>query len=399
MASRSAFGAGEAIFFEGQPGDCAYIIERGAVDIVARVDGKPDVVIGRLGPGDLFGEMALIDMPLRSATAVAREETELLVIPRSHFEARIDVTDRLVRLFLQVLMERYREMRGHFQAAMSGTEKASPVATGKALRYADDASSAKRRLEAETALRQGFERGELELFYQPIMSLADGRVAGCESLIRWRSPSRGLVPPGEFIGLAEESGLIVPIGRWILGEACSAWQRFRASSKGSFYMSINLSGRQFEDDGLVGDVRRIFAETGIEPAMIKLEITETLLMADPHRAAEMLTGLKATGAQIALDDFGTGYSSFAYLHRFPIDALKIDRAFVSTMRENAKSREIVRTLCDLARSIGMAVIAEGIESAEEAEMLRGFSAEFGQGYHFAKPLPAPDFLAFLGRNR
>jgi diguanylate cyclase (GGDEF)-like protein/PAS domain S-box-containing protein len=245
-----------------------------------------------------------------------------------------------------------------------------------------------RLLRLETDLRRAIERGQLALHYQPIVALADGRLRGFEALVRWHHPQRGLVSPAEFIPLAEETKLILPIGEWVLGEACrrlAEWQaRFPCDQPLS--VSVNLSARQFEQPGLIEQVGRALAETGLDARALKLEITESVLMESPDTAAALLQQLRELGAALHLDDFGTGYSSLSYLHRFPIDGLKIDRSFVSQMAGGGKSLELVRSIIALARNLGLGVVAEGIETAEQAAQLRALDCEQGQGYLFSKPV-------------
>jgi EAL domain-containing protein (putative c-di-GMP-specific phosphodiesterase class I) len=254
-------------------------------------------------------------------------------------------------------------------------------------------------LEAEHNLKNALETGQLELFYQPIIALDTLQVVGCESLIRWRHPQRGLVPPVEFIGLAEESGLIIPIGHWIILEAIQACQRFRNKSSHFAFVSINLSGKQFIPGDLVDYIQGIFQQEQIDPKHIKFEITESILMANPLDAAASLEALQALGSTIAIDDFGTGYSSLSYLHRFPIDTLKIDKSFVSTMLENKKSHEIVKSLCILAKALCMSIVAEGIEKVEEHQRMRKMGANYGQGYFYAKPMPESEFCDYLLKHQ
>ncbi|MBV8621781.1 MAG: EAL domain-containing protein [Curvibacter sp.] len=384
--------AGQLIFEEGDLGDCAYVIQSGEVLITARTAEGEQVPIGKVGEGELFGEMVLIDQSPRRASAMALVPTQLLVVPRARFEVRLAAADVLLRLFLKVLIERYQDMRENFHRALEG-RAGQEVTRRPAPSYIQDSALAKERLEAESELAEALEKQNFQLRYQPIVELSSGRVVGTESLVRWAHPERGLLSPDTFIPLAEESGLILPMSSWIMETGCRDAHEYQGQGGG--FVSINLSVRQFDAGTLVQDVAEVLARTGIAPQLVKLEITESLLMRDPENALLTLKGLKALGVMIALDDFGTGYSSFSYLHRFPIDALKIDRSFIATLDSDPKSFEIVRTLCALARAIGMSVIAEGIETAEQAETLRQFGAEFGQGYHFARPMPKSAYLQLL----
>jgi len=242
-------------------------------------------------------------------------------------------------------------------------------------------------LQLETDLRRAIERQELCLHYQPIVSLRTCQIVGVEALVRWQHPQRGLILPGEFIPLAEETGLIVPIGSWVLREACrqiGEWQS-QNRSKEPLMVHVNLSGRQFSPR-LTDEIHQILQKTGLLPQQLKLEITETVLMENAESAIETLKQLRQLGIQLAIDDFGTGYSSLSYLHRLPIDTLKIDRSFTSKIDFDGEQLAIVRTIITLAWNLGMEVIAEGIETSKQLAQLRALRCEYGQGYLFAKPL-------------
>jgi len=359
------------------------------------------VRIARLKEGDLFGEMALIDNQLRSATAVAAPGTTLIVIPRKYIADRIDMSDKLVGMLLKVVLERYREMRSLLEHVSSGSnldEVASKQQYAEHA-YEKDAQFTAERLQAENRLKEALQSGELELFYQPIISLEKNCIAGCESLIRWRHPDRGLVSPFEFIGLAEETGLIVPIGLWIIEQACLAQMRFNELTNHPLYVSINLSGRQFESEDLVSDIKSIFNKTGVNPENFKLEITETLLMANPLKVAEILQAFKSLGSDIAIDDFGTGYSSLSYLSRFPFSKIKIDRQFIRTMTHDQAMRAIVKTIIALGRSLDVTVTAEGVETVAQAAMLRAFGCPQVQGFLYGCPGPAgANIIPLRGRK-
>ncbi|HEY9861543.1 MAG TPA: EAL domain-containing protein [Candidatus Obscuribacterales bacterium] len=232
------------------------------------------------------------------------------------------------------------------------------------------------------------ESQELWLQYQPIVSLKTNRIMGFEALIRWHHPERGLVPPADFIPVAEETGLIVPIGQWVLRQACHqlyTWQQLM-SSPWPLIVSVNLSSRQFRQPDLVDQVSQILEETHLNPRYLKLEITESVVMENAEVATMMLQQLKSLGIQLAIDDFGTGYSSLSYLHRFPIDTLKIDRSFINRIDIDGENLEIARTIVTLAWNLGMDVIAEGVETAKQLAQLKALKCEYAQGYFFAKPL-------------
>ncbi len=243
-------------------------------------------------------------------------------------------------------------------------------------------------LTLETDLRKALERGEFRLHYQPIVSLQDSSLKGFEALIRWIHPRLGMVSPLDFIPLAEDTGLIIPIGRWVLWQSCkqlAEWQSVLADGK-SLTMSINLSGKQLQDMDLVRQIQAITHECKIDPRSLKLEVTESAIMENPEMAAAILNKLKDLGIQLSLDDFGTGYSSLSYLHRFPFHNLKIDRSFVSKMESGDKDVEIVKVINSLAKNLGMDVVAEGIETVGQWAFLNDLACAYGQGYYFSKPL-------------
>ena len=255
-------------------------------------------------------------------------------------------------------------------------------------------------LQLETSLRRALERNEFLLHYQPVVSLTTGQISGAEALLRWKHPERGLVPPLEFIPLAEETGLIVDIGAWVLREACRQMKGWQERLKEpQLEIGVNLSSRQFQAPGLVAEVGEVLRETGLSPRCLRLEVTESLLMDKHPNVAETMTELRAMGVRIDLDDFGTGYSSLSYLHQFPIDTLKIDRSFVQRISENEDGREIVNTILALANSLDMEVVAEGVETEQQLELLRKMHCGFAQGYHLSRPIEAPQFEALIGARR
>jgi EAL domain-containing protein (putative c-di-GMP-specific phosphodiesterase class I) len=244
-------------------------------------------------------------------------------------------------------------------------------------------------------LRGALERGELLLHYQPKVDVPSGRVVGLEALLRWQHPTRGLVPPGAFIGIAEETGLIVPIGEWVLRTACAQLAAWARAGIAPVPVSVNLSARQFKAADLAGVVRRALDDAPLDPALLELEVTESLLMDDTRRTAGVLQQLREQGVSISLDDFGTGYSSLGYLKRFPIDCIKLDQTFVRDVVSDAQSGAITSAIIALGHSLGLSVVGEGVETAEQLAYLAERSCDVVQGYLFGRPMPAESVAALL----
>jgi EAL domain-containing protein (putative c-di-GMP-specific phosphodiesterase class I) len=275
----------------------------------------------------------------------------------------------------------------------------------------DSAVIGQLRLKAELA--RAVEQGELVVHYQPTVDLATGRLSGAEALVRWEHPERGLVPPLEFIPLAEQTGLVVPIGRLVLREACRQVHAWHAAhpDRAPMTMSVNLSARELQEPDLVASVRAALAGSGLDPAHLVLEITESLLVADLTATVGTLHELRALGLRLAVDDFGTGYSSLSYLENLPVDILKIDKSFVDRIGEpagdapdadsatdqapDARRPVMVSAISQLGHALHLQLVAEGIEQAEQVETLRALGCQYGQGFHFARPLPAAAFGELL----
>ncbi|WP_247216754.1 EAL domain-containing protein [Synechococcus sp. C9] len=256
-----------------------------------------------------------------------------------------------------------------------------------------------RLLQVETDLRRAIERQELCIFYQPIVSLVTGGLTGFEALVRWRHPQWGLVSPGEFIPLAEETGLILPLGRWVLHQSCQQMRQWQKNLPGAdlLTISVNLSGRQLLQPHLLEQVGEILTETGLDPQFLRLEITESVL-GDYDEAVTILKKLKDLGVDACIDDFGTGHSSLSRLHRFPIDRLKIDQSFVSQAEHDRESGEIIRTIMSLAQSLQMDVIAEGVETRAQRQLLQNLNCQYAQGFLFSRPLPSADVEQLLRQS-
>jgi PAS domain S-box-containing protein/diguanylate cyclase (GGDEF)-like protein len=254
------------------------------------------------------------------------------------------------------------------------------------------------RFKLESALRRALERDELVLHYQPQVDLAGGRIVGVEALLRWRHPERGLMSPGAFIGLAEETGIILAIGDWVLSAACAQLKAWRDAGLPVVPVSVNLSARQF-DDRIVATVARVLAECGIEPQLLELELTESASMADADKSCALLAQLKGMGVRLAIDDFGTGYSNLNYLKRFPVDKLKLDQAFVADILDGGEDQAIARAVIAMAHGLGLTVVAEGVESAGQLALLAGQGCDAIQGFYFSRAVPAAEFGRMLGEGR
>jgi diguanylate cyclase (GGDEF)-like protein/PAS domain S-box-containing protein len=258
---------------------------------------------------------------------------------------------------------------------------------------------AQERIRIESALRNALERDEFVLHYQPQVDLDSGRIVGMEALLRWQHPELGMVPPARFIGLAEETGLIVPIGTWVLRTACAQAMQWHAMGFEGLRVGVNLSARQFGQQDLVASIAAALAETGLPASALEIELTESLFMNDVTQAVSLLHELKTLGVALAIDDFGTGYSSFSYLRSFPIDVLKIDRSFVSDIATDADDAAIVVSIIALAHNLQLRVIAEGVESEEQLEFLRRHGCDEMQGYFFSRPVAPPEFEQLLHEGK
>ncbi|MCR6629798.1 MAG: EAL domain-containing protein [Magnetospirillum sp.] len=250
------------------------------------------------------------------------------------------------------------------------------------------------RLTLERSIKDALRDGHFELFYQPQVRLSDYRLVGAEALIRWRHPELGVIAPDKFVPVAEETGLIVPMGRWVLETACRQMRRWADQGLPNLRIGVNISGRQFRDADLVDTVAAAIAETGIEPDHLDLELTESMLMADGEATLKLLRALAELGVTLSIDDFGTGYSSLAYLKRFPVNTVKIDRAFVRDLDHDEDGRVIANAIISLAHSLSMKTIAEGVETEVQAALLAKHGCDEIQGYMIGRPLPVSEFVSF-----
>ncbi len=386
MIFSKKYTTGEEIFRMGDHGSNAYFIESGNVEVSITRDGEK-IVIAELGVGELFGEMSMIDDAPRSATVTATEDTEVIVIQRSRFIRPLTSASPMMNLLLRVVLRRFRDA----QRQLSGIKLKSGEADSS---LEEIRSLAFDRINSERDMRKGLEAHEFEMHYQPIIVLDGGTIAGFEALMRWRKNNGEYVSPVEFIPLAEETGLIVELGRWALETSLRDHLKLMSCFESAFpdrpspFMSVNVSGLQFSELSEIDLLAEIIDQSGVGPQDVKLEITETLMVENFDHAVEALKKLKGLGVSIAIDDFGTGYSSLSYLHQFPLDTLKIDRVFVTNMDKFESSGRIVRSIIQLALSLEMDIVSEGIEEKAQMDVLRELGCQYGQGFYMAKPLPA-----------
>lgn len=395
--AKKAFKAGETIMRQGEPGHCAYIIESGRVGIeIATASGRIQNV-GTRGAGTMIGEMALLDNAPRTATVQAIEDCELLEITKSDFSSRIQKADPILRMTSQVILARYRDTL--LRADIKHESSTWPPIEALELNYAgqtDAVESIKIANEFQNALKNK----ELSLHYQPIIDLQKRNVAGFEALMRWTHPVRGSISPEIFIPIAEQTGLIVEASRWALRESCMALKRIegRAGFISELFMSVNFSSTDFASENFIETVYATISESDVDPKLVHLEITERLLMGQPDNARGTLAMCRKAGIGVSIDDFGTGYSSLSYLHYFPIDTLKIDQAFVRDMDKNENNMILVRSVIALGKNMNMRIIAEGVETRQQAQILRDLGCDMAQGYYFAKPMTEIDVTKFTNKK-
>jgi diguanylate cyclase len=395
--SKKQFKKGEILLREGEKGECAYVIETGNVEILVQREGQA-IQIGTRGPGSLIGEMAMIDDKPRTATVRAVDDCDVLEITREDFSRRVDNADPVLKMVMRVITTRYRDMISRSEQIKFVPSTPAVEASENNGEIHDIALSA---IKINNELKIALARNELTLFYQPIIDLQKMKIAGFEALMRWKHPVKGMISPGIFIPVAEESGLILDLSRFALDVACETVPKLQAAANPAtiatdpVFVAVNFSVKDFSDGALANQVKEKLSRKGVAPAQIHLEITETLLMEAPEAAKAELEKCREMGVNVSIDDFGSGYSSLSYLHYFPIDTLKIDQSFVRSMTSHPASKVLVRSIIGLASNLGMKVVAEGIESMQEAAILREMGCEFCQGFWFSKPLPFEDAVKFL----
>jgi EAL domain-containing protein (putative c-di-GMP-specific phosphodiesterase class I) len=373
----------------GDSGDAAYVIEAGAVEVLAK--GGQRVAI--LKTGEIFGEVALLDQLPRTAAVRTLEPTTLLRIERDHVRELLKRADPVIRHLLELLLERFRFRSGYLETFVEGSER-DPQS---------DSEAAMLTLVLARDLTHALESGQLELAYQPLVSLSRHSLVGFEALIRWQHPLLGSIMPTKLIGLAEKTGLIRPLGLWVLQRAIRDWPVLRdycqVPSDIPIFVSVNLSGAELSNPVIVETIADYFSVAHMSPRELKVELTETAIIEDLESVGAALRKLSAMGVTIALDDFGTGYSSFDYLKMLPISCIKIDKSFIQDAKGSPRSREIVHTSLQLARSLGLMTIAEGIEDESTSALLADLGCDIAQGYFYSLPMSLQDIPNWLYESR
>lgn len=372
--------AGDVIFPEGQVGDCAFVIEEGLVEISVDRGGER-VVVAQRGVGEIFGEMAIIDAAPRSATVTAVADCSLLVLTREQLQSRLRGLDPVLRMVFDTVLQRFRAQMREVLSWAKGPIASAPAPESK------EFGEAIARIELEQELRRGIERGEIEFHLQPIVRSFDYEIAGYEALARWRHPERGLLYPGDFVPVVEESGLDGALSRCAVDAACRFASRLRAERDPALYVSANASPDDICDPEFFEYVRDRLFEHQLEPDALCLEIVETTLITKAEETIRMLVRYRNLGVRISIDDFGAGYSNFSYLARYPVHCLKVDKSVVDQMADGERGVRLVEMIATMAQVLKIKVVAEGVETAEQAARLRDLGCDLLQGYYFGKPAP------------
>lgn len=388
--------AGEIIMQQGDEGNCAYIIESGTVEILLEKERGLIQSLGTRGAGTIIGEMSIVDNNPRTATIKAIETCELLEISREDFNNRLENTDPVIQMITKVILSRYRDMitRAHILGSRTNFNELENFEKNLV-----ESTNAVKNIKLASDLKQAINLNQLELNYQPIIDLKNNSISGFEALIRWPHPEKGMIYPDIFIPVAEDSGLIVEMSQWITKTACSALKRIQDKfARDDLFISVNFSAKDFTMPDFKFYVEKALKDNNLRTNQIHIEITERLLMAQPGHARAVLEECQKAGMIISIDDFGTGYSSLSYLHYFPIEILKIDRSFIENMETDKSSYELVKSIISLGHNMKMSIIAEGIETQTQADILKDMGCDKVQGYHFARPMDEQKLIEFMAQT-
>jgi len=382
------FQAGELIFAEGDLGDCAYLIEVGRVLIFLAQENQ-EVSLRVLGEGEVLGEMSLIDSSPRSASCRALSDCKLILVTKEQLVDRVQEADPIIRLLMQVLLERLRSQNDLLRGKVS-----APLQLVGLDPFAVHKKEALLRIGLEHRISEALIADEFLPYYQPIYDLTTGLIVGCEALMRWISKDNGLVSPAVFMDVMEDSSLILIAGKMMIEKSLNDLIQISAAFPDvpDFFVSINVSGRQFTHIHFIEELEAIRKSVNLPAARIKLELTERI-MTEGTKALNTLKECRNLGYQLAIDDFGTGFSSLQYLAQMPLTDLKIDRSFVSKMLSDSKAMSIIQSLIFLAYRLGLHLIAEGVETAEELACLKSLNIDMAQGFLLSRPVPLAALLS------
>ncbi len=377
--------AGEVLYRQGDPSDCAWLIERGAIELVS-VQGRRTISHGVLGPGDLIGELGMLDGAPRSATATARAETTLLAIEHDQFLERLVSGDPIVRTLVDSLLRRTRSILASLPSEVVLPAEDVPVDDL-------DARSGIDKIRLEAQLRDAIGSGTLDVLYQPIYDLRAGHVAGYEALVRWELAGRGAVSPSEFIKLAEETSLIVPVGEYVLDRVVAVLCGLRDAGVAPLpSIAVNLSAKQLVEPGMARQIVGRARRAGLPAGALKLEVTESHML-DYAPVLAVMQHCRAHGIPFALDDFGTGYSNLTHLYKLDFEFVKVDQDCARHMFETERAMAIVQEVVAMAHGIGADVVVEGVETREQLQQLRDMGVRYAQGYLVGQAQPAAKVLS------
>jgi len=385
MAIRRELLAGEVLYRQGEPTSCAWLVEHGEIELVA-VHGRRTTRHGIFGAGELIGEIGLLDGAPHSATASACGDAAVMAVEREQFIERLDGADPILRTLVDSLLSRMRSL-----VASLPQDAAMPAADVLADDPVERIGIDKMRLEAQ--LREALQSGTLEVRYQPIYDIRAGRVGGYEALVRWELPGRGQVSPAEFIRLAEETSLIVPVGEYVLDRVIAVLVALREAGTDPLpSIAVNLSAKQLVEPGMAQQVVARAQRAALPPGTLKLEVTESRML-DYAPVAAVMTHCREHGLPFALDDFGTGYSNLTHLHALDFEFIKIDQAFARHMFDSARAMAMVEAIVAMAHALGAQVICEGVETREQLARLRDMKVGHAQGYLVGKAADAESVLS------
>ena len=385
MAIRRELFAGEVLYRQGDPSDCAWLVERGAIELVS-VQGRREISHGVLGPGELIGELGMLDGAPRSATAIARGDAVLLAIEHDQFLDRLESGDPIVRTLVDSLLRRTRSIIASLPADVP-----LPAEDVSCDDPTERSGIEKIRLEAQ--LGEALDAGTLEVRYQPLYDIPAGRVTSYEALVRWELPERGAVSPAEFIKLAEETSLIVPVGEYVLDRVLDMLSGLRAAGVEPLpSIAVNLSAKQLVEPGMARQIVARVQRAQLPAGALKLEVTESRML-DYGPVHAVMQHCRQHGIPFALDDFGTGYSNLTHLYKLDFEFIKVDQAFARHMFEAPRAMALVESIVAMAHALGAQVITEGVETPQQLQRLRDLGVRYAQGYLIGQAQPAASVLS------